>query len=127
MRQPYVLIHQTRPSHQILLHQACNAVGLFNVRVTRDLVDLHTCLARKQRTDLLILDHREDPALLERVGACRAILLVGPAQPGDHNLARHARRLGLWLLADLPLPLPMVRWQRAMRRIQTVTSATHAH
>ncbi|NIE74468.1 histidine kinase [Pantoea sp. Ap-967] len=127
MQQPYVLIHQARPSHQILLHQACNALGLFNVRVTHDQADLYTCLARRQRVDLLILDHAQGPALLERAASCRAVLFVGHANPGRASLAHEARRLGLWVLADLPWPLPLPRWQRALRRIQTVTSPTHAH
>ncbi|QHG66689.1 histidine kinase [Pseudomonas putida] len=127
MRQPYVLIHHARPSHQILLHQACNAIGLFNVRITHDKADLDTCLARKRCVDLLILDHTHDPALLDQLGACRALLFVGRADPGRSNLAREARRQGIWVLADLPLPLPMPRWQQALQRIQTVTSPTHAH
>ncbi|MFJ4442073.1 histidine kinase [Pseudomonas sp. NPDC089422] len=129
MRQPYVLIHPARPSHQILLHQACNAQGLFNVRVTHDLADLDTCLARKPRADLLILEHAvsDGLALLDRASAMRAVLFVGYPNAGCLNLAQEARRQGLWVLADLPWPLPVERWQQALQRIQTVTSPTHAH
>ncbi|MFJ4064892.1 histidine kinase [Pseudomonas sp. NPDC089996] len=129
MRQPYVLIHPARPSHQILLHQACNAQGLFNVRVTHNLADLDTCLARKQGADLLILEHglKDGPALLERASSSRAVLFVGHVNVGGPNLADEARRQGLWVLADLPWPLPVGRWQQALQRIQTVTSPTHAH
>ncbi|MBH3413310.1 MULTISPECIES: histidine kinase [Pseudomonas] len=129
MRQPFVLIHPARPSHQILLHQACNAMGLFNVRVTHDLADLDSCLARPPRADLLILEHavNDGLALLERAGRTRAVLFVGHANAGSPNLAHEARRQGLWVLADLPWPLPVRRWQRALQRIQTVTSPTHPH
>ena len=44
MSRPYVLIHQARPSHQILLHQAFNAQGIFNVRITEEAADLHAHL-----------------------------------------------------------------------------------
>jgi len=129
MRQPYVLIHPARPSHQILLHQACNAQGLFNVRVTQDLADLDACLARNPRADLLILEHAVSNglALLERASCTRAVLFVGHVNAGCLNLADEARRQGFWVLADLPWPLPVGRWQQALQRIQTVTSSTHAH
>lgn len=129
MRQPFVLIHPARPSHQILLHQACNAHGLFNVRVTHDLADLDICLARQPRADLLVLDHAvsNGPAVLERARYSRAVLFVGHANAGSPNLAHEARRQGLWVLADLPWPLPVRRWQQALQRIQTVTPPTHAH
>ncbi|MCI0912302.1 histidine kinase [Pseudomonas putida] len=131
MHQPYVLIHQARPSHQILLHQACNALGVFDVRITHDLLDLNTCLARKRGADLLILDHsmKGGQALLERLqrNRCsRALLFVGCASEHRPNLAEQARERGLWVLADLPWPLPVRRWQQALQRIQTFTSPTHA-
>ncbi|WDY56979.1 histidine kinase [Pseudomonas sp. PSKL.D1] len=128
MHQPYVLIHHSRPSHQILLHQACNAQGLFNVRVTSDHSDLDACLARKHHADLLILDHalNDGLACLERASSVRAVLLVGHAAKNRPNLASEARRRGLWVLADLPWPLPILRWQQALQRIQTVTSPRHA-
>jgi len=134
MHQPYVLIHQARPSHQILLHQACNAQGIFDVRVTFDLADLDVCLARQRKVDLLILDHAlalaSGIALLERIKrnqSSRALLFTGHVCARSPDLAQEARRRGLWVLADLPWPLPVQHWHQAMQRIQTVTSPTHAH
>ncbi|AGZ36737.1 MULTISPECIES: hypothetical protein [Pseudomonas] len=134
MHQPHVLLHQPRPSHQILLHQACNAVGVFNVRVIPTLDDLYACLACEQVADVLVLDHAIAPesgmALLEQIAnkrCLRALLFVGQANEGCLNLANEARRRGLWVLAELPWPLPMPRWQQALQRIQTVISPTQAH
>lgn len=139
MHQPYVLIHQARPSHQILLHQALNAQGMFHVRISETSADLDACLNADHRPDLLILDHamptRAGLALLEQQHRTRALLFVGQAAPKRHNLAQEARNRGLWVLAELPWPLSMPRLQRALqalqvrpwRRIQTVTSAPHAH
>ncbi|MDZ3996240.1 histidine kinase [Pseudomonas sp. Teo4] len=134
MRQPYVLLHQPRPSHQILLHQACNSVGIFNVRVIPELTDLYACLECEPVADVLILDHAMPVAggmaLLERIArnrCTRALLFVGQAGEDSANLACEARRRGLWVLAELPWPLPMPRWQQALQRIQTVISPTHAH
>ncbi|WP_367393343.1 histidine kinase [Pseudomonas sp. X4] len=139
MYQPYVLIHQARPSHQILLHQALNAQGMFHVRISETSADLDACLNADHRPDLLILDHamptRAGLALLEQQHRTRALLFVGQAIPKRHNLAQEARNRGLWVLAELPWPLSMPSLQRALqalqvrpwRRIQTVTSAPHAH
>ncbi|MBF8667714.1 histidine kinase [Pseudomonas putida] len=138
MYQPYVLIHQARPSHQILLHQALNAQGMFNVRISETSADLDACLNADHRPDLLVLDHamatRAGLALLEQPQRTRALLFVGQASPRRRNLAQEARSRGLWVLAELPWPLSMPRLQRALqamqvrpgRRIQTVMSATHA-
>lgn len=138
MHQPYVLIHQARPSHQILLHQALNAQGMFHVRISETSADLDACLNADHRPDLLILDHamptRAGIALLEQ-HRTRALLFVGQAIPARCNLAQEARNRGLWVLAELPWPLSMPRLQRALqalqvrpwRRTQTVTSAPHAH
>ncbi|WP_447742519.1 histidine kinase [Pseudomonas laurentiana] len=139
MHQTSVLIHQARPSHQILLHQALNAQGVFDVRISANSTDLDACLGAERRPDLLILDHamptQAGLALLARQHRARALLFVG--QPGTklHNLAQEARKRGLWVLAELPWPLSMPRLQHALqtlrvrpwRRIQTVTSAPHAH
>ena len=139
MHQPYVLIHQARPSHQILLHQALNAQGMFHVRISETSADLDACLNADHRPDLLILDHalptRAGLALREQQHRTRALLFVGQAAPRRRNLAQEARSRGLWVLAELPWPLSMPRLQRALqavqvstwRRIQTVTSAQHAH
>ncbi|WJD63787.1 histidine kinase [Pseudomonas kurunegalensis] len=139
MHQPYVLIHQARPSHQILLHQALNAQGLFNVRISANTNDLDACLNAERRPDLLILDHamptRSGLALLAQQHRARALLFVGQPTPKRHNLAQAARSRGLWVLAELPWPLSMPRLQHALQtlqarpgqRIQTVISAPHAH
>jgi len=138
MHQPYVLIHQARPSHQILLHQALNAQGIFHVRISETSADLDACLNGDHCPDLLILDHamptRAGLAVLKQQRT-RALLFVGQATPKRRNLAQEARSRGLWVLAELPWPLSMPRLQRALqamqvrpgRRIQTVTSAQHAH
>lgn len=100
MHQPYVLIHQARPSHQILLHQALNAQGMFNVRISATATDLDACLAAERRPDLLILDHamptRAGLSLLARQHRSRALLFVGQATPKHQNLAQEARKRGLW-------------------------------
>lgn len=135
MLRPYVLLHQARPSHQILLHQACNALGIFDVRVTRDLADLQACLVRERVADLLILDPDMAPAgalaLFERLaesGQTPALLFVGsPADESAMSLAGAARERGFKVLAELTWPLPMRRWQQALERIRTVMSAPHAH
>ncbi|MNM41968.1 Response regulator receiver domain protein [compost metagenome] len=146
MHRPYVVIHQARPSHQLFLHQACNALGFFDVRVTHDLGDLSACLVRQGPIDLLILDHAlatsTGLALLEKIQrrrASRALLFVGSAADAGPDLAREARRRGLWVLAELAWPLSMPALQQALhglgglsarhaeRRIQTVMSPTHAH
>ncbi|MCY1418108.1 hypothetical protein D9M71_336560 [compost metagenome] len=139
MHQPYVLIHQARPSHQILLHQALNAQRIFDVRISANSADLHASLDAERRPDLLILDHamptRAGLALLAQQHQARALLFVGQATAKRHNLAQEARNRGLWVLAELPWPLSMPRLQRALqalqvrpwRRIQTVTSTPHAH
>ncbi|MGE8058285.1 histidine kinase [Pseudomonas sp. NPDC089547] len=138
MYQTSVLIHQARPSHQILLHQALNAQGMFNVRISANASDLNACLDER-RTDLLILDHamltQAGLAVLARQHRSRALIFVGKATPRRQNLAQEARNRGLWVLAELTWPLSMPRLQRALltlqvhpgRRIQTVMSAPHAH
>ncbi len=139
MYQPYVLIHQARPSHQILLHQALNAQGMFHVRISETSADLDACLSADRSPDLLVLDHamptRAGLAVLDQQQRTRALLFVGQATPKRRNLAQEARNRGLWVLAELPWPLSMPSLQRALqalqvcpwRRIQTVTCAPHAH
>ena len=139
MHQPYVLIHQARPSHQILLHQALNAQGMFHVRISETSADLDACLSADRRPDLLILDHamptRAGLAVLEQQHRTRALLFVGQAAPRRRNLAQEARKRGMWVLDELPWPLSMPRLQHALqtlqvrpgRRIQTVMPAPHAH
>lgn len=139
MYQPYVLIHQARPSHQILLHQALNAQGMFHVRISETSADLDACLSADRSPDLLVLDHamptRAGLAVLDQQQRTRALLFVGQATPKRRNLAQEARNRGLWVLAELPWPLSMPSLQRALqalqvrpwRRIQTVTCSPHAH
>lgn len=139
MHQPYVLIHQARPSHQILLHQALNAQGIFDVRVSANTTELDACLGAERRPDLLILDHAMPTlaglALFEQRYPARALLFVGQATGKHHDLAQEARSRGLWVLAELPWPLSMPSLQHALqalqmrpwRRIQTVTCTPHAH
>ncbi|WP_447810591.1 histidine kinase [Pseudomonas putida] len=139
MHQPYVLIHQARPSHQILLHQALNGQGVFNVRISESIADLDACLCAERRPDLLILDHampaRAGPALFAQSQRARALLFVGQPAPARQNLAQEARKRGMWVLDELPWPLSMPRLQHALqtlqvrpgRRIQTVMPAPHAH
>lgn len=139
MHQPYVLIHQARPSHQILLHQALNAQGIFNVRISETRAELDTCLGADPRPDLLILDHAMPTgaglALLDQQHCARALLFVGQASPTRQDLAKAAKNRGKWVLAELPWPLSTPKLQRALqalqvrplRRIQTVTCAPHAH
>ncbi|MDR2317435.1 MULTISPECIES: response regulator [Pseudomonas] len=139
MHHTYVLIHQARPSHQILLHQALNAQGVFDVRISANTTHLNACLGAERRPDLLILDHamptQAGLALLAQQHRARALLFVGQPTPKRHNLAQAARSRGLWVLAELPWPLSMPRLQHALQtlqarprqRIQTVISAPHAH
>ncbi|WP_409313135.1 histidine kinase [Pseudomonas putida] len=139
MHQPYVLIHQARPSHQILLHQALNGQGVFNVRISESMADLDACLCAERRPDLLILDHampaRAGLALFAQPQRARALLFVGQPAPARQNLAQEARKRGMWVLDELPWPLSMPRLQHALqtlqvrpgRRIQTVMPAPHAH
>ncbi len=133
MYQTSVLIHQARPSHQILLHQALNGQGVFNVRISANAADLDACLGNERCPDLLILDHamptQAGLALLAQQQRARAVMFVGQPTPRRHNLAQEARKKGHWVLAELPWPLSMPRLQHALqtlqvrpeRRIQTVT------
>ncbi|WP_286778188.1 MULTISPECIES: histidine kinase, partial [unclassified Pseudomonas] len=113
MHQTVVLIHQARPSHQILLHQALNAQGVFAVRISATTAELDARLGAERRPDLLILDHavptRAGRALLARLAQARALLFVGQPAPQRFDLAQEARKQGLWVLAELPWPLSMPR------------------
>ncbi|UJW23691.1 histidine kinase [Pseudomonas juntendi] len=122
MHQTVVLIHQARPSHQILLHQALNAQGVFAVRISATTAELDARLGAERRPDLLILDHamptRASRALLARLAQARALLFVGQPAPQRFDLAQEARKQGLWVLAELPWPLSMPRLQRALQSLQ---------
>ncbi|MDD2088957.1 response regulator [Pseudomonas guariconensis] len=136
-----VLIH-ARPSHDISLHQACNAQGVFNVRVAQDLAEAKDCLAQRGIIDLLILDHglpvHYGRTLLRQVAQAQqpcALLFVGQSIDHDEGLAREARRQGVRVIGELSWPLVMPRLQRALERIhheveghiQTVMYPAHAH
>ena len=85
MQQPHVLIHQVRPSHQILLHQALNAQGVFRVRVCQDKAELDACLSGAFSPDLLIFDHamptRTGIAILKRLPLACPVLLINTCGP----------------------------------------------
>ncbi|HDS1736803.1 MULTISPECIES: histidine kinase [Pseudomonas] len=141
-----ILIYQASPCHQITLHQACNAQGVFNVRVAEHLPAAMACLGSTRRCDLLVLDHAmpagESNALLEQlsqVAAPKALLFVGTRRPGTPDCAAMARRQGLWVIAELPWPLSTPALRHALIRIQgssprsaqsefqTVMLPAHAH
>ena len=144
MHQLNVLMFQGSPSHQIPLHQALNAQGVFNVRIADDLAQAKAGLLAN-RVDLLLLDHAM-PTLCGRAlltfmhGAhrSRAVLFVGEPRAGSPDLAAEARRQGAWVLAQLPWPVPANALHTALRHlgrpgdarrrvdIQTVTSSAHA-
>lgn len=139
MYQPHVLIHQARPSHQILLHQALNAQGIFQVRISENTAELNACLSAVRCPDLVIVDHamptRTGLALLKKLPAACPLVFVGSAGPRRRDLAQEARSAGLRVLAELPWPVstPALQYalqtlqQRPWRGIQTVTNTPHAH
>ncbi|MBA1189918.1 histidine kinase [Pseudomonas entomophila] len=140
-----VLIHQHSPFHQIHLHQALNAQGVFDVRVTDDLALACAWLERHRPLDLLVVDHglrlTEGQPLIEQLACTQgahAVLFVGHPRGGEDNLARQAQALGLWVLGELDWPLstrtlaqhlhtlrrshPHARWQCQ----QTVMATSYA-
>lgn len=121
MQQHHVLIHQARPSHQILLHQALNAQGVFQVRICQDKAELDACLSGAFCPDLLIFDHamptRTGVALLKRLPHACPLLFVGQAGARRRNLAAQARGLGLQVIAELPWPLSTPALQRVLQTL----------
>ncbi|WP_409273161.1 response regulator [Pseudomonas sp. KCJK9111] len=119
MQQPHVLIHHVRPSHQILLHQALNAQGVFQVRICEDKAELDACLSSAFSPDLLIFDHamptRTGTAMLKRLPPACPVLFVGQAGARRRNLAEQARSFGLHVIAELPWPLSSPALQRALQ------------
>ena len=108
MHQPYVLIHQARPSHQILLHQALNAQGVFDVRISANTTHLNACLGAERRPDLLILDHamptQAGLALLAQQHRARDAGdgVFHPRRQERHDAAAgHHQRHGLVVVIDL--------------------------
>ncbi|WP_460416607.1 histidine kinase [Pseudomonas sp. microsymbiont 2] len=140
-----VLIHQPRPFHQILLHQALNAQGIYSVRLVEEPSDILVALCRGLPIDLLILDHgmprgSAEP-LFEQLSSGispRALLFVGQAGEKCPDLAREARRHGLPVLFDVPWSRLTTALGRALQclapradnctcqAIETVMSAAHA-
>ncbi|MGC3894212.1 histidine kinase [Pseudomonas urmiensis] len=119
-----VLIYQEHPSQQITLHQACNAQGVFNVRLADDLPAAKACLASEPLFDLLILDHAMSETAGKRllnhlcsVHGVRALLFVGEPCASRADLAREARQRGLWVLAELPWPVTMPGLEQALKRL----------
>ncbi|CAK16937.1 response regulator [Pseudomonas entomophila] len=126
MRRLHVLIHQVRPSHQILLHQAFNALGVFDVRLHDQLSATKASLAQASALDVLVLDHgmprRTGQALidhLERVSEPRPLLFVGQADEKGPDLAREARKRGLRVIAELPWPLSTSVLDAALKRLKS--------
>lgn len=126
MRRLHVLIHQVRPSHQILLHQAFNALGVFDVRLHDQLSATKASLAQASALDVLVLDHgmprRTGQALidhLERVSQPHALLFVGQADEKGPDLAREARKRGLKVIAELPWPLSTSVLDAALKRLKS--------
>ena len=139
MYQPHVLIHQARPSHQILLHQALNAQGIFQVRISENTAELNACLSAVRCPDLVIVDHamptRTGLALLKKLPASCPVVFVGSAGPRRRDLAQGARGVRLRVLAALPRPESTPAWQNALHTLQqrplsgspTVPNTPHAH
>ncbi|MDZ5603508.1 histidine kinase [Pseudomonas sp. RP23018S] len=123
-----VLIHQQHPFHQITLHQACNAQGIFRVRLVNDLLTAPLSLQAPSPADLLILDQampaRSGKVLLERLRlapATPALLFVGKPQAKRPDFARLARERGLWVLDELTWPLSAPALSQALRRLNGIT------
>ncbi|MBC3436486.1 histidine kinase [Pseudomonas sp. BW16M2] len=121
MRQLNVLIHQARPYHQMLLHQAFNAQGVYSVRVTDD---VPTATTRQRPVDVLVLDQRMPRGYARRLfkylvqASCAGgLLFVGCAGAGEMDLALEARQYGLNVLAELPWPMSMVGLEQVLERL----------
>ncbi|MGB9089061.1 MAG: histidine kinase [Pseudomonas farsensis] len=124
MRSLHVLIHQARPFHQILLHQAFNAQGVFNVRLSDDLEDTAARLGREQVVDVLVLDQsmpeRCARSLFQHLqpgAAPRALLFVGQGSDQARSLAGEARRRGFRVVGELAWPMSTVALQKALARV----------
>lgn len=124
MHQFQVLIHQPRPFHQIVLHQAFNAQGVYSVRLTEDMPGTLACLNQQRPVDVLVLDHDMPIGSAQSLfrhlateGAAQALLFVGQGKGNGPDLAREARKLGLWVLDELPWPMSTVALGKALGRL----------
>ncbi|MHC6227049.1 histidine kinase [Pseudomonas sp. X10] len=146
MQRLSILIHQERPFHLMLMHQAFNALGVFDVQVSDTLARTRELLVRKARIDLLVLDHAMRPeegrALLELLAAqqrVRALLFVGRPHARGCDLGQEARGLRMWVLGELAWPLSVLALRRRLQLFRsgrdstdladrkTVISVEHAH
>lgn len=125
MHQLNVLIHQARPYYQMLLHQAFNAQGVYNVRLTDDVPAATAHIAREQQpVDVLVLDQgmprrhaRRLFKYLAQASCAGGLLFVGYGDAGGIDLALEAREQGLNVLAELPWPMSMVDLEKALGRL----------
>ncbi|MEN8638568.1 histidine kinase [Pseudomonas sichuanensis] len=124
MHQFQVLIHQPRPFHQIVLHQAFNAQGVYSVRLTEDMPGTLACLNQERPVDVLVLDHDMPISSAQSLfrhlaieGAAQALLFVGQGKGNGPDLAREARKLGLWVLDELAWPMSTVALGKALGRL----------
>ncbi|QXH57734.1 histidine kinase [Pseudomonas maumuensis] len=127
MHQLNVLIHQARPYHQMLLHQAFNAQGVYNVRLTDDVPAATARLAQGQQpVDVLVLDQgmprrhaRRLFKYLVQASCAGGLLFVGCVDAGGLDLALEARKHGLNVLAELSWPMSMVSLEQALGRLMS--------
>lgn len=120
-----VLIHQARPYYQMLLHQAFNAQGVYNVRLADPQWAWADCMARGQQpVDVLVLDQSMPGGYalslfhaLMQASCVGGLLFVGRKVVGEIDLALEARKSGLNVLAELSLPMSMVGLEKALERL----------
>lgn len=134
MKRLTVLIHQQHSFHQLTLHQACNAQGVFDVRLIDDLRAIPECLQTGRAADLLMLDQRmpspAGTALLERLRAARrkpALLFTGQADSPCRDFAHLARQHGLWVVGELHWPLSANALRMALQRLDGITRPVPLH
>ncbi|AIR87908.1 response regulator [Pseudomonas cremoricolorata] len=134
MKRLTVLIHQQHPYHQLTLHQACNAQGVFDVRLVDDLRTIPGRLQAGRAPDLLMLDQRmpssAGTALLQRLRAERkvpALLFTGQADSPCHDFARLAQQQGLWVVGELHWPLSANALRMILQRLDGITRSLPLH
>ncbi|WP_050577299.1 response regulator [Pseudomonas cremoricolorata] len=134
MKRLTVLIHQQHSFHQITLHQACNAQGVFDVRLCDDLRAIPERFEAGRAPDLLMLDQRmparAGKALLERLGGTRrtpALLFVGQPDSACQDFAHLARQQGLWVVGELDWPLSANGLRMALQRLDGIARPLPLH